>query len=71
MTAYFLTDRVLGTGRGEFAEFDLLSHIDGSSKAFVTSRRPCSPEITLSYERVIGCVLFIGRLLCDPKCSVC
>jgi hypothetical protein len=46
MTAYIITDRVLGTGGGQVVGFDLLSHIDGRSNALVTSRRPCCPEIT-------------------------
>jgi hypothetical protein len=44
MTAYLLTDDILGTGGYQFAGFDFLSQIDGRSNAFVTSRRLCFPE---------------------------
>jgi hypothetical protein len=53
MTVYLLTDRVLGSDDDEYAGFDFAPPIDGSSNAFVITRRPRCTPITLSWPSVV------------------
>jgi hypothetical protein len=54
MTAYLLTDRILGTGVGYFVDIELLWNIDNSKNTFAPTRQIHYPAIAFCCQRLVA-----------------